>query len=257
MLRYRKNALTGVTRETIRFVLRHWASYAIFLALALCAFMAIEILLGEAIVSDEWSYIFGIGLPLTSLLLTALATAFFAVPLHNFIIKGTRSYIPLFIGRLSIFAGIEALLSILVFFGLDSLVNSITGSPDIIIAALLLILSMGLGVILTTVLPYVAITSVARIKIGVPLSLSGGYRWSIFARLLRLSVILGAIKIGGGRLLSLLPPHFLDDDTIVGYYVPLIVENLWISAATLMFVTLASMIYLRLSEHKSGAVAHA
>lgn len=261
MLRYRKNALTGVTRAAATFLLGNGAAYAIFLILAMSTYMAVEVVIGEQLISDNFGGLSGFeNFPsILSLTLTALATAIFATPLHDFIINGSRFYVPLYAGRVLIFALIEFLLSLTVFFGIRILLTAVSTAISIGIeffwAAAVLIAAAFLGVIATTVLPHVAITPVKNLNIRYSIALSSGFRWSIFARFLRLSVFLGLIHIGGGRLLSLLAPHLPPDDTIIGYYAPLFIENLWYSASALIFVTLASMIYLRLSAHERVATA--
>jgi hypothetical protein len=252
LLAYRKNALTGVTREAFVFISRNSIAYSVFLVLAVCVYLVIEVLIGEKWIPGDWGSVAGVNLAsdFLPLVLTALATAIFATPLHNFIINNDQLRFPRYFGRLLIFAFFEFIPILLLTLGLITLYEAVAVRGYFILAVVSLIASMILGVMLTTVLPYVAITPVRNLKLREPIELSKGYRWSIFTKLLRLSVALGLILFGARTLLSLLSPLLPSDDTITGYYGPLFFENLGYSASALVFITLASLIYVRLMNRK-------
>jgi ABC-type multidrug transport system fused ATPase/permease subunit len=252
LLAYRKNALTGVTRESFAFISRNSIAYSVFLVLAVCVYLLIEILIGEQLIPGDWGSIagFNLTLDLLPLVLTALATAIFATPLHNFIINNDQSHFPRYFGRLLIFAFFEFIPILLLTLGLTVLYEAVAIRGYFIIAVAFILASMILGVILTTVLPYVAITPVRKLNLREPIELSNGYRWSIFVKLLRLTVALGLIWFGARKILSLLSPLLPSDDTITGYYGPLFFENLGYSASALIFVTMGSLIYVRLTNRK-------
>jgi len=252
LVTYRKNALTGVTREAFVFISRNSIAYSVFLALAVCVYLVIEILIGEQLIPGDWGSIAGFNLTLDvlPLVLTALATAIFATPLHNFIINNDQSHFPRYFGRLLIFASLEFIPTLLLTLGLISLYEAVAFRGYFIIAVASLVASMFLGVMLTTVLPYVAITPISNLKLREPIELSNGYRWSIFAKFLRLIVALGLILFGSRILLSRLSQLLPSDDTITGYYGPLFLESLGYSASALIFVTMASLIYVRLMDCK-------
>lgn len=261
MLRNGNHALTGVTRAALTFLPGNSVAYSIFLILAVSTYMAVEVLIGEGFIPENLGGMLGFeNFPfILSLALTALATALFATPLHCFIIMGSRSYVPLYAGRVVIFACVEFLLSLTAFLGVQTLLTAVDTATSIGVefywAAAILSAAAFFGVIAATVLPHVAITPVKDLNIHDAIALSSGFRWSIFARFLRLSMFLGLIAFGGGRLISSLTTNLPPDNTVIGYYAPLLFESLWYSVSALIFVTLASMIYLRLTDHKRAALA--
>lgn len=224
-----------------------------FLALATCAYLAVEILIGEGLITYEQGVFGGIDkFPLSwPLIFTVLATAAFATPLHNFIIRGERSFIPRYVGRLALFASLELIPSLLVALFLAGLLDVFDLWPDLLLPLACLFAAILIGVIFTTVLPYVATTPANELKMLDAVRMSAGFRIEIAARLLRLSVAIGIVLFGVQKLLSQMASILPSEDTIIGYYTPLFLVSLGNSASALIFVTLASLIYIRLNQHKN------
>jgi len=179
---------------------------------------------------------------------TAIATAIFATPLHNFIIKNEKSYFPKYPARVLLFASLEFIPSL--FFALfdASLAEPYRMGHIFLRGVLFFVAGFTASVFLTTILPYVAITPIRNLSIRKAMKLSRGYRWSIFAKLFGLSIIF-TLFVVIVALLSVFTPWTLPSgDAGTSYYALKIAGGLVYSMMALLFVTLASLIYRRLSD---------
>lgn len=262
----RKSILNGVTRDTFRFILAYKQNYAVFFAVAIFAFTITDFISLEG----DQTVGFSVALEFYDAALLAISTAIVAVPLHRFIIEDQFSLLPKHIANATLFAGLEFLLSIVslaalfwVFGGLNFLSGIFSGGLFWIsfllwsaVGLALFLCSIGLGVILTTVLPHIAVTQATKLDLKYSLRLSRGFRVSIFLRLFRLSVLAGialslvAFLTNSNNLAS------RSDETAIEYYVSLLMQNSLYAVVVILFITLASFIYLRLSEHRDEILRH-
>lgn len=201
--------------------------------------------------------------------LWAVGTALYAVSIHKFIILNSESYFAKNTGRVLLFAGIELVLALwaaMALLALDhgasalslSLLKStpyLEASVWFMVAVVLLATGVLLAIFATTLLPHVAVTPIKKLNLRYVVSLSRGIRLTIFFKLTQLSIAFMALAIfmtlSFREAHTLLPP----EDTIVGYYLPLLFENISYSMSSMVFITLASLIYFRLSTERNDALA--
>lgn len=246
----RENALDGVTGEALRFALENRRIYVVFLALATFVYVIVDVLFAERIAAGETQpAVFGFSV-ISSLILTALATAAVAVPLHNYVINGIQAYLPSDVTRFALFALLEGSLSVLILLATFFIVSGAASFFEMLLGAVILVAAVVVGVLLVTILPLVAVTAIEKFRIDEPLSLSAGLRWSIFRRLPWLTIILAFI--GAGATLLFLPIGKFLSDTVVGHYPAILARNIHYAASTLIFVTLASKIYVRLKARQAA-----
>jgi len=253
--------LTGVTRETFSFIWRNKLRYLLFLIVALCAYMMVEIVMGEGLLEHATDTPtetnFAVELPEALdvdwiiLALSTMAIAFFAVPLHNFIINGAQYYAPIYPGRFIAFAVLEAVPGFLWAVTLNMIATSVVGGVGTYILPVLATIALLSGFILVVILPYVATTPITEQRLNKPWKASSGFRLSIFMRVFRLGVAIVIIQYCfqrfSGELHLGLPP----EDTILGYYTPILFRCVWEAVIALLFITFASLTYLRLNSSET------
>ena len=258
---YRRNLLTGVTRDVFRFINENRRTYAVFCGLAICVFTAFDFFSFEG----EQAQLLSARGEIFNAALMAISTALVAVPIHIFIIEDRFSLFPKSFQQTLLFAILEFLLSFLLLimaFGTVGAFNLVSRIfPDglywlsvVLVGAVgfgLFFLAIGFGVVLTTVLPHVAVTPMSNFDIRFPIQLSQGFRISIFVRLFRLAFLLGVVTGGFALLFGSTFLNPASSESTFGYYVQLFFWNSLYSINSLLFVTLASLIYLRLIDRRS------
>ena len=221
-------------------------------------YMAVEVALGEgllnSLIHQELAKI------LFYMATTAIATSVIALPLHRRIILDESKFLPTRISSTLTFAVVEFLMSLVVAIGigflflplglssmLDGYVNVPNHMVAIAVGVFLILVAIFASAHVATLLPHIAVSSVDRFRPKFAIGLASGHRIEIIVRFFRVSVLLGLVKLGGRGLLLKFENMLPSNETLAGYYLPILLDTLWYLCSALIFVTLASFIYVRLT----------